>query len=235
MAYELDSDRGVNYVRSLARTEDANARQAAIRYLLEKFRSERKPETARLLAGLLSVGSVPEELADEGDEILSEVGGQNDSNAELLLSIADMWLAQKKSSKAIDSYRKIVRLRPNDVVALNNLAILLGEQPEGTQEALELIDQALKIAGKQPLLLDSKAAILMLANRLDEAIPILEIAASSSNDPRVIFHLYLALRRAGREEEADRLKSKISVMELKKSILTPDDQSELERFEQANP
>jgi Flp pilus assembly protein TadD len=118
---------------------------------------------------------------------------------------------------------------------LNNLAILLGEQPEGTQEALELIDQALKIAGKQPLLLDSKAAILMLANRLDEAIPILEIAASSSNDPRVIFHLYLALRRAGREEEADRLKSKISVMELKKSILTPDDQSELERFEQANP
>ena len=234
-AYELDSNRGINYVRSLARTENANAKQAAIRYLLEKLRNEKKADTARLLAGLLSVGSIPEELADEGDAILSEIGGQNDSNAELLLSIADMWLAQKKSSKAIDSYRKIVKLRPNDVVALNNLAILLGEQPDGTQEALSLIDQAIRIAGKQPLLLDSKAAILMLANRVDEAIPILEIAASSTNDPRVMFHLYLALRRAGREEEADRLKSKINIIELKKSILTPDDQSELERFEQANP
>lgn len=234
-AYELDSNRGLNYVRSLARTENANAKQAAIRYLLDKLKNEKKAETARLLAGLLSVGAVPEELANEGDEVLSEIGAQNDSNAELLLSIADMWLAQKKSSKAIESYRKIVKLRPNDVVALNNLAILLGEQPDRTEEAISLIDQAIRIAGKQPLLLDSKAAILMLANRVDEAIPILEIAASASNDPRVVFHLYLALVRAGREEEAGRVKAKINVSELRKSILTPDDQKELDKFEQQNP
>ncbi len=234
-AFELDSNRGLNYVRSLARTENANAKQAAIRYLLEKLKNEKKADTARLLAGLLSVGAVPEELANEGDEVLSEIGAQNDSNAELLLSIADMWLAQKKSSKAIESYRKIVKLRPNDVVALNNLAILLGEQPDGTEEAITLVDQAIRIAGKQPLLLDSKAAILMLANRVEEAIPILEIAASSSSDPRVLFHLYLALGRAGREEEAGRLKLKINVSELRKSILTPDDQKELDKFEQQNP
>ncbi|MFM8399204.1 MAG: hypothetical protein ACKOAH_15370, partial [Pirellula sp.] len=99
-AFELDSKRGLNYVRSLARTENANAKQAAIRYLLEKLKNEKKAETARLLAGLLSVGAVPEELANEGDEVLSEIGAQNNSNAELLLSIADMWLAQKKSTKA---------------------------------------------------------------------------------------------------------------------------------------
>ncbi|MFM9064066.1 MAG: hypothetical protein ACKOOI_13690, partial [Pirellula sp.] len=234
-AFELDSKRGLNYVRSLARTENANAKQAAIRYLLEKLKNEKKAETARLLAGLLSVGAVPEELANEGDEVLSEIGAQNNSNAELLLSIADMWLAQKKSTKAIESYRKIVKLRPNDVVALNNLAILLGEQPDGTEEAITLVDQAIRIAGKQPLLLDSKAAILMLANRVEEAIPILEIAASSSGDPRVLFHLYLALGRAGREEEAGRLKSKLNISELRKSILTPDDQKELDKFEQQNP
>jgi hypothetical protein len=98
-----------------------------------------------------------------------------------------------------------------------------------------LVDQAMKIAGKQPLLLDSKAAILMLAGKVDEAIPILEIAASASNDPRILFHLYLALRRASRDEEADRLKSKINPTALRKSILTPDDQLELERFEQQTP
>ena len=234
-AYELDATMGTNYVRSLARSENEVAREGAIRYLLDKLKKERTAETARLLAGLLSVGAVPEELSEQSDEVLTAIGAGNESNAELLLSIADMWLAQKKSTKAIDAYRKIIKLKPNDVVALNNLAILLGEQPDGTTEALSLIDQAMKIAGKQPLLLDSKAAILMLANRVDEAIPILEIAASASNDPRILFHLYLALRRASRDEEADRLKSKISPTALRKSILTPDDQLELERFEQQTP
>jgi tetratricopeptide (TPR) repeat protein len=234
-SFELDATRGTNYVRSLAKSEDQNAKQSAIRYLLDKLKKEKTPEIARLLAGLMSVGSVPAELAEQGDEALTAIGSLNENDAELLLSIADMWLAQKKSNKAIDAYRKIVKLKPNDVVALNNLAILLGEQPDGTTEALSLIDQAIRIAGKQPLLLDSKAAILMLASRVDEAIPILEIAASATDDPRVLFHLYLALRRASRDEEADRLKSKVSPVALRKSILTPDDQLELERFEQQTP
>lgn len=233
-AFELDGQKGLNYVRSLARSEDSESRESAIRYLLEKLKAEKSPEIARLLAGLLSIGDVSPELAEQGDQALSEVGSSNDQNPELLLSIADMWLAQKKSSKAIDAYRKIVKLRPNDVVALNNLAILLGEEPEGTNEALLLIDQAIRIAGKQPLLLDSKAAILMLANRLDEAIPILEVAASATSDPRVVFHLYQALTKAGREEEATGVKSKVNPVELKKAILTPDDQVALELFEQKN-
>jgi tetratricopeptide (TPR) repeat protein len=234
-AFELDVRRGTIYIRSLARSEDSKSRQVAILYMLEKLKNEKTPEIARLLAGLLSVGTVPEELAQQSDEALTEIGNLNENNAELLLSIADMWLAQKKSNKAVDAYRKIIKLKPNDVVALNNLAILLGEQPDGTDEALSLIDQAIRIAGKQSLLLDSKAAILLLANRAEEAIPILEIAASSTDDPRVVFHLYLALRRAARDEEADRLKSKIKPVALRKSILTPDDQLELERFEQQSP
>jgi len=229
--YELDGNVGAIYVRSLARTQDAAAKDSAVRYLLDKLKAEKSPETARLLAGLLSIGSVASELEEQGDEVLTELGGANDKNAELLLSIADMWLAQKKSTKAIDAYKKIVALRPNDVLALNNLAILLGEQPDKTNEALELIDQAIRIAGKQPLLLDSKAAILMLASRYDEAIPILEIAASATGDPRVTFHLFLALQKAGRDEEANRVKGKVDVLGLRKSILTPDDQKELDRFE----
>ena len=234
-AYELDATMGTNYVRSLARSENEVAREGAIRYLLDKLKKEKTAETARLLAGLLSVGAVREELAEQSAEALTAIGDANESNPDLLLSIADMLLAQKKSTKAIDAYRKIIKLKPNDVVALNNLAILIGEQPGGTTEALALVDQAMKIAGKQPLLLDSKAAILILAGKVDEAIPILEIAASASNDPRILFHLYLALRRASRDEEADRLKSKISPTALRKSILTPDDQLELERFEQQTP
>jgi Flp pilus assembly protein TadD len=199
--------------------------------LLAKLKAEKTPEVARLLAGLLSVGNVSSQLADQADEVLSQTGAANENDADLLLSIADMWLAQKKSQKSIDAYRKIVKLRPNDIVALNNLAILLGEQSDGTQEALSLIDQAIRIAGKQPLLLDSKAAILMLANRAEEAVPILEVAASATNDPRVIFHLYQALVKSGREEESLRIKSKINPTELRKSILTPDDQAALEIFE----
>jgi tetratricopeptide (TPR) repeat protein len=234
-AYELDGKKGLSYVRTLARSEDASARESAIRFMLDKLKTEKSPEVARLLAGLLSVGEVSGELSEKGDQALTELGSRNDQNAELLLSIADMWLAQKKSNKAIDAYRKIVKLKPNDVVALNNLAILLGEDLSTTEEALSLIDQAIRIAGKQPLLLDTKAAILMLAKRFEEAIPILEIAASATNDPRVVFHLYLALVKNGRTEEAGRVKSRVNPTELRKSVLTPDDQRELELFEKENP
>jgi hypothetical protein len=79
-------------------------------------------------------------------------------------------------------------------------------------------------------LLDTKGVILLLANRPAEAVPILEIAASGSQDPRLVFHLYIALKRSGRDQEASRLRDRIDPDQLKKSLLTPDDQRELEIY-----
>jgi tetratricopeptide (TPR) repeat protein len=230
-AFELDLRAGIDYVRALARSDDPVARQNAIRFLMDRVKRDQSPQVARLLAGILSVGKHSLELVQEAGDILENVESTNSTDSELLLAMADMWLAQNKSDKAVQVYRRIVELRPNDVVALNNLANLLAEQTGQTEEALSYIEQAIRIAGRQPLLLDTKGVILLLANRPAEAIPILEIAASGSQDPRLTFHLYIALRRAGREQEASRLREKIDANQLRKTLLTPEDQRELEIFE----
>lgn len=230
-AFELDVRAGIDYVRALARSDDPVARQNAIRFLMDRVKRDQSPQVARLLAGILSVGKHSGDLVQEAGDILESVETTNSTDSELLLAMADMWLAQNKSDKAIQVYRRIVELRPNDVVALNNLANLLAEQTGQTEEALNYIEQAIRIAGRQPLLLDTKGVILLLANRPTEAIPILEIAASGSQDPRLTFHLYIALRRAGRDQEAARLREKIDANQLRKTLLTPEDQRELEIFE----
>jgi tetratricopeptide (TPR) repeat protein len=229
-AFELDPRTGDNYVQSLARSKDNVARNQAIRYLVEKVKKDKATGTARLLANLLASGNIDQELQSEGEETLSSIESSNDSDADLLLAVADMWLAQKKTDRAIETYRKIVRLRPS-VVALNNLANLLAEQPGGGEEALVHIDQAIAMAGRQPLLLDTKGVILMMNARVEEAIPLFETATAGSPDPRLLLHLYLSLRKAGRSEEADRARGKINLEELSQSLLTPLDRYELEKLQ----
>ena len=229
-AFELDIRAGIDYVRGLARSDDPVARQNAIRFLMDRVKRDQSPEVAKLLAGLLSIGRQPIELVQEASALLESVEAVTSTDGELLLAMADMWLAQNKSEKAVQAYRRLVELRPNDVVALNNLANLLAEFPGQTDEALGYIERAISISGRQPLLLDTKGVILLLANRSAEAVPILEIAASGSQDPRLVFHLYIALKRSGREQEASRLRERIDTEQLKKSLLTPDDQRELEIY-----
>jgi tetratricopeptide (TPR) repeat protein len=142
-----------------------------------------------------------------------------------------MWLAQNKVSRAIETYRRIVKVKPG-VVALNNLASLLAEQPGGVEEAIGYIDEAIALAGKQPLLLDTKGVILMANGRVEEAIPFFENATRASEDPRLALHLYLALARAGRVEEASRARGKISVEELSQTLLTPSERIELSKLRQ---
>lgn len=231
-AFELDETAGENYVQSLARSKDDVARNRAIKYLVEKVRRDRSAGSAKLLANLLSAGRFDQELEVEGEEALLGIESSNADDADLLLAVADMWLAQNKVERAIETYRRIVRLQPG-VVALNNLANLLAEQPGGAEEALAYIDQAISLAGKQPLLLDTKGVILMSGGRLEEAIPFFENATRASDDPRLALHLYLALSQAGRVEEAMRARSKINVEELSQSLLTPSERLELAKLQQS--
>lgn len=230
-AFELDATTGVDYVLSLARSEDAVARKRAIQYLVDRVKQDRSASTAKLLANLLTAGKVDAELQRQGEEALSGIESENAEDADLLLAVADMWLAQNKTDKAIETYKKIVLLVPNDVTALNNLANLMAEQPGLASEALGFIDRAIAIAGRQPLLMDTKGVILMNSDRVEEAIPMLEIAAASTPDPRVSLHLYLALTRVGRIEEANRVRSKINLSDLRQALLTPEDRAALERLQ----
>jgi len=226
-SYELDSRAGINYVRSLARTNNNTARENAIRFLLKRSEENTSSESTRMLASLLSVGETSPELLENAERLLKRVSTSNESDLNLLLSVADYWLSKNKQSDAIEIYRRIIQLRPNDVVALNNIANLLAENPGAIDEALGYSEKALQIAGRQPLLLDTKAVLLMNGGRTAEAIPVLEMAIASSNDPRLMLHMYIALSNVNRTVEAERVLTGINLNSLNSTLLTPSDQREL--------
>ncbi len=230
-AYALDGRVGMDYVRSLSRSEDSVARNNAIEFLVEKVKQAKTTEPAKLLAVLLAVGDFSPASRENAESTLTQVEARNENDSDLLLSLADMWLSQNRVKPAIDTYRRIIRSRPNDVVALNNLANLLAEQQGGTNEAIGHIDQAILIAGRQPLLIDTKGVILLIGNRVKQAIPLFQEAVAASSDPRLVLHLYVALKRDGRIQEADRVRKSLDINELRKALLTPDDQAELEKLE----
>jgi tetratricopeptide (TPR) repeat protein len=230
-AVELDANVSLDYVQAMTQLSDSAARKAAVEFLLARALQTEDPQTARMLAGLISIGATDQDLLDQVEPVLEQIYAANADNQDLLLAMADMWLSQNKQEKAIEIYKRVIRINPNDVVALNNLANLLADQPGAGQEALQYIEQALRIAGNDPLLLDTKGMIQLNNGQIDDAIPTLRSAATASQDPRLAFHLWTALRQGDRLAEANAVRRMLKIDELKTSLLTPADQRELLELE----
>ena len=126
--------------------------------------------------------------------------------------------------EAIRAHRRALDLQPQNIDALNNLASLLGEQAGGTKEALELIDRAINLGGPQRILQETKGEILLRGNRVDEALPLMQEAASAAvPDPRVLLHLADAYRRTGKLDEAGKAFKEATAGNLSQQLLTPAD------------
>src|SRR5262249_47213821 len=68
-------------------------------------------------------------------------------------------------------------------VALNNLAWLLAQKQGKAKEALELIEEAIKIAGPRGELLDTRASVYIALNRAGPALQDLEAALADGQVP----------------------------------------------------
>jgi Flp pilus assembly protein TadD len=116
-------------------------------------------------------------------------------------------------------------------VVLNNLATLLAEKPKGRKEAITLVERAMRVAGQQPPLLDTKGMILVHDRRMADAVPWLERAAAAPNaDPRYAFHLAVAYHRLGQADKAREWLHKAQDGNLFRQILTDMDRSLLDEL-----
>lgn len=106
---------------------------------------------------------------------------------------------------AIDLYEQALAADPRDVVALNNLAYLLSAKGGQYDRALERMDQAQKVAGPVPDLLDTRATILLQSGRpgaAEEAVKLLRAAVDQAPSGVAYFHLAQAELAAGRPADA---------------------------------
>jgi len=188
-------------------------------------------QAAVILADILVAGQASEEQLQLAEPVLTRALGDHSQNPDLLLAVANLRVLQNRPREAISFYEAVLRVRPSDAVAMNNLATLLSEEPGGIRAALQYIDEAIRIRGHQPALLDTKGMILVHDRRPADAVPVLRKAVEGpQTDPRHHFHLAVALHRVGDSGEARTVLQTALDNRLTKQVLTPADYRLLEEL-----
>jgi tetratricopeptide (TPR) repeat protein len=99
---------------------------------------------------------------------------------QLLLSLAEFQHLQQDYDAAERTYREVLALNPNQVVALNNLAWLLGQRGQKLDEARRLVNRAIELVGHQGELLDTRARVLIASREYAPALDDLQQALSEA-------------------------------------------------------
>ncbi len=207
----------------LARGLQAGAPKNAAGYLVEAevhLADKKFAEAAKLFAKSAELSGQGQALgrayqayaranqAAEGERLLTQWLNNKPKDAMVRHILASVQLSGKQLKEAAQNYRLLVGANPKDVIALNNLAWVLGELKD--PQALAYAEQALKLAPKDGGVLDTYGWQLVLAGQAKKALPYLrEAVKAQPNNPEIRWHLAVALENSGDKaaalEELDRL------------------------------
>ena len=175
---------------------------------------------ARKLLAALNTGGPSEQaqvVLAEG-QILRDAGRQEEayalmqagvakfpSNPDLLYDFA--LLAEKTGRLDVmeKSLREVMQQAPDNHHAYNALGYSLAERNVRLQEALELIDKALKMAPGDPFIMDSMGWVQFRLGNLNAAESQLRQAYALRSDPEIAVHLGEVLWQKGQKADAQKL------------------------------
>lgn len=130
----------------------------------------------------------PPQLATVEKQIAAVLPEHSESIV-LLSALARIYRAQERFDEVDATYRKIIEINPDNVIALNNLSVLLTLRGRNRDEARQLIDRAVELGGPTPALLDSRAMVKLATGEADSAIDDLKQATADETSPDFYFHL----------------------------------------------
>ena len=112
------------------------------------------------------------------------------------------------NENAVEQYEAVVAERPDDVVALNNLA--WEYSLAGRPEAVDIARRAYELSPEQPSIIDTYAWILFLNGEPDRAIVLLREAATlAPANGNINYHLAKVLAESGERGEAQQMIEKL--------------------------
>ena len=146
------------------------------------------------------VGAPTKRKLDAALDGLSTEGSQSIA---LRQALANRRLFGGSYKKAADAYASILAEAPDDVVALNNIAIAYSRTGRH-RLGVEAIDRAIELGGPKTELLDTKGLVQLAAGDVADAI---DTFKSVTSDPAAggahYLHLAAAYMKENRREEAD--------------------------------
>lgn len=108
------------------------------------------------------------------------------------LALANILDLRGQPSEAIQAYRDLLQRDPGNVLAYNNMAVLLALAERKYDEALQAVNKAIDLAGPLPNLLDSRGIVHISQQQAKAAIADLEEATQMTSDPASLFRLATA-------------------------------------------
>lgn len=155
------------------------------------------------LVSLLGTGQPSAEAFAEAEPLVDRALREHRRRAEVLHAVGTIRYLEGRNEDAINLYREALELNPERALTLNNLGMLLGEQPDHQQEALTCVKKAIDLAGRRADFLDSLGMVYLAQNRLNDALRELKDAtADPAADSRSFFHLAVAYQRSHAKREA---------------------------------
>ncbi len=178
----------------------------AIELCIRSAESDDSPQAVLILISVLTAGEPSPEDFKRAEPLMAKAAKKYADNPVVLGAVAGTRILQRRDEDAVRLYKQVLKLKPRDVAALNNLATLLCEskQPRALTEALRYIDRAINATGERSLLLDTKGMILLQQGKPQPAVTCLEAAvAMPAPDPRYYFHLAVAYLRSDMRAQAE--------------------------------
>ena len=112
--------------------------------------------------------------------------------------LAETLYSSGQKVEALNYYRRLIAIQPDNAVALNDLAYVIAEVGGNLNEALDLAQRALKASPQQPSFADTLGWIYLKQGRLEVACKIFrDLARKYPDKPGYHYHLALALLQTG--------------------------------------
>ena len=177
-------------------------------------------EEALDLAEPLLTSAAPEEIAgvvstmlariaedttgrfDRVQRLVQEAINQHPKSIPLKTVAAELAGWKQQYKQAVAYYREVLQLDSRDLVAMNNLALLLALKENQSEEALQLINQVLEVREDDPTFLDSRATIFLSIGKPQDALVDLEKSLAAAPSAQTLFHQALAYQQLGQRESA---------------------------------
>ncbi|HEV3082402.1 MAG TPA: tetratricopeptide repeat protein [Gemmataceae bacterium] len=123
-----------------------------------------------------------------------------------VLELAELRDLQQRYAEAEACYRRVLEKNGDNIIALNNLAWLLAVHDNNLNEAMQLVDRSIMLAGELGPLLDTRAIIFLKLGKLPEAQLDLEKAIQDEETAARFFHLAQAQQQKNRTAAIESLR-----------------------------